>query len=455
MKIELTFNYNLELSDCKLDTLVFVFKKMIPSLLSAFIAAVLQQFVNQLIGKMLVNRSSDSKQSFPCSKCGAQNLIWKTRASKTVQAKLKTSIASITIPQMQVQCKNCGSKEYIVRRLLGLQPYARLSAHTEHQLALCGSLTSFRVCEVFARVFGAQISRSTIWRCVQKVGAALSFAVSPDECAEAQADGTGIPVRGAGKRGKELKVLIQKNTRKTAMKTGSAWRLAGLDLGDYNGSWEKLFHPSLKAIQSFKSFFLISDGDDGILKGLGNVTVFLQRCLWHIPHQLKHCLWQDKISRKGKVWKTIMGKIHQITALRSLLEEDEIEALIETKKGKMQELLDYCRQQGCKRSTSYLMNIGSNMFTMLQNRLNGKSNSHAERVMRNVNLRINYGKWSIKGALNAMKVRLAFYYNGYDPSKNDFDMKDFVAESCLFAKEKIPEKQDENDNLKKSQRKVS
>ncbi len=34
--------------------------------------------------------------------------------------------------------------------------------------------------------------------------------------------------------------------------------------------------------------------------------------------------------------------------------------------------------------------------------------------MRTVNLMINIGKWSTSEALNALKVRLAYYYNGFD-----------------------------------------
>lgn len=55
------------------------------------------------------------------------------------------------------------------------------------------------------------------------------------------------------------------------------------------------------------------------------------------------------------------------------------------------------------------------MFTALENRLNGRTSSLAERVMKNVNMRINVGKWTPPGALNAMKVRLAYYYNDWQP----------------------------------------
>ena len=37
-----------------------------------------------------------------------------------------------------------------------------------------------------------------------------------------------------------------------------------------------------------------------------------------------------------------------------------------------------------------------------------------QRVMRTVNMRVSVSKWSIAGALNVTKVRLAYYYNGFD-----------------------------------------
>ena len=423
MKIELSFNYTLELHDCKLDSLISAFKQMIPPLLSSFIASVLRQFADHLLGDVAVECSAEGKQFFRCPKCGEHYFKWKTRESRSVFAQLTTCLCTVSIPQMQIQCKKCGCKKYIVRELLNLLPYAHLSEQTEHRLALFGALTSFRVSEVFARTLGASFRRSTIWRSVQKVGQKLSFAISPEELGEAQADGTGIPIKSIPKRGKELKVLIQKNTAKTAKKTGSRWRLAGLDLGSFNGSWEKLMHPSLEAIRTFKSFLLTTDGDDSIRKGLGNLTILFQRCLWHIPHQLKHCLWADGIARTSGLWKTIMGKAYHLVALRSHLEEDEIDAFVLTKKKDLNDLLDYCRARGCLKSVSYLENAAPDLFTALQNRLHGKATSQVERVMRTVNLRINFGKWSINGALNAMKIRLAFYYNGYDPSRNKLKPK--------------------------------
>ena len=54
------------------------------------------------------------------------------------------------------------------------------------------------------------------------------------------------------------------------------------------------------------------------------------------------------------------------------------------------------------------------MFKGIENKLQGKTTSLVEWVMRIVNFRINVGKWSEKDALNVNKIRLGYYYNGYD-----------------------------------------
>ena len=72
--------------------------------------------------------------------------------------------------------------------------------------------------------------------------------------------------------------------------------------------------------------------------------------------------------------------------------------------------------QGC---ASYLINAKPDMFSAIEKRLNGKASSLVERVMRTVNLRVNVGKWTPSGALNAMNLRLAHYYNGWLPGEPD------------------------------------
>ncbi|MDT8318646.1 MAG: hypothetical protein RQ824_11760, partial [bacterium] len=74
----------------------------------------------------------------------------------------------------------------------------------------------------------------------------------------------------------------------------------------------------------------------------------------------------------------------------------------------------FCRECEYTRTASYLENARPDMFTAIEKRLHGKTTSKVERVMRTVNMRVNVSKWSDAGALNVTKVRLAYYYNGFD-----------------------------------------
>jgi len=67
---------------------------------------------------------------------------------------------------------------------------------------------------------------------------------------------------------------------------GGKIRVAGIDIGSYNGNWDRLFSKSLEAFKRFTTFLLVTDGDTSILDGLkGKVKVLYQRCLWHIPYR--------------------------------------------------------------------------------------------------------------------------------------------------------------------------
>jgi len=400
MNIKYNFEYSLEFEKCNIDFLIAVFKQLLPSLLRSFILATLEQFAEHFM--------SQKEKPFEC-KCGNNNkFIWKTKDAKTTN--IITVFGNLILPQMQVQCKTCGKKMFITRELLGIEKYQSMSIVTQKMLALVGALTTFRVSEKITGMFGVVFNRMKIWRCVQKIGKGITFDLDPKELPVGEADGTGIPIRGIKKRGQELKVFIQKKKR-------GGVRIAGLSIGKYDAGWDELFAPLRDTIMSFKNFLLVTDGDSSIFKGMKCVNVILQRCLWHIPHQLKHCLWSDKVKRKSDEWLEIMGKIYDIVSIRQHLEEDEIDAVLLEKRTRLDGLISFCEQRGRIGCTSYLINARPDMFTAIEKRLNGRASSLVERVMKTVNMRVNVGKWTPSGALNAMKLRLAHYYNDWIPGE--------------------------------------
>ena len=402
MKIEYRMNYSMEVEKCNIDYLTAAFKQLLLMVFTDFVKTVLEQFAEDFM-KM-------EKKPFHCSCGNDKNFIWKTKDAKPM--KITTIFAELILPQMQIQCKACRKKMFISRLLLGIGKYQKMSLVTQRILAFIGCLTTFRVSEKILGMFGVAINRMKVWRCVQNVGKAISFDLDLKQLPLGEADGTGIPIVGIKKRGQELKVFIQK-------KIGGGVRIAGLAIGKYDSGWDNLFAPLRGQIMSFKRFLLVTDGDTSIFKGVKCLNVILQRCLWHIPHQLKHCLWSDGVKRKSADWLEIMGKIYDISSIRPYMEKDEIGAVLKEKRTRMDRLISFCAIRGYKDCASYLLNARPDMFSAIENRLNGKSSSLVERVMRTVNMRVNVGKWSPSGALNAMNLRLAHYYNGWEPYESE------------------------------------
>jgi len=161
---------------------------------------------------------------------------------------------------------------------------------------------------------------------------------------------------------------------------------------------------------------LVTDGDTSILDALKDkVKIIVQRCLWHIPHQAKYVLWQDGVKHKSAEWLHVVSELMEICAIRPFVDcQKTIEKMIESKRKRLEEVIEYCQEKGYTHSVSYLENAQPDMFTAVEKRLNGKTTSKVERVMRTVNMRANVSKWSAAGALNVTKIRLAYYYNGFD-----------------------------------------
>lgn len=376
--------------------------------ISIILKTIIQQFYQKIIIEFANHYMEDNAKPFSCSKCGNNHRFnWKTHHGKSTF--LLSVFGWLNLLQLQIQCKDCGHKMYITRKLLGIEARKRIPIDTIRRLGLVGALTTFRVAKKIVSLFGVRLDKMTIWKSVQKLSKEINFELEPDECATGEADGTGIPIRGIKKRGKEMKVFVQ-------LKKKGGVRVAGLDIGNYDSNWDKLFKPLIPSLKTFKKFLLITDGDTNILKGLkGKVDVLFQRCLWHIPHQFKWYLWKDGVKRKSEKWISALSQLLYISNTKSLQHDKEcIDNIISMKKEHLTKLICFCQENGWKNCTSYLENAKPDMFTALSKRLDGKTTSHVERVMKNINMRVNVGKWSPQGALNAVKIRLAYYYNDFD-----------------------------------------
>ena len=202
-------------------------------------------------------------------------------------------------------------------------------------------------------------------------------------------------------------------------------RIAGIAIGKYESGWDKVFKPLQSSFEKMGEFHMIMDGDSAILKDFAaEIDFTVQRCLWHIPHQIKYYLWKDKVKHKSEFWKNIMTRTLLLTSLpaEAIEDDDLIEDLLKEKLMMYESLLAKLEKESCKHCITHLKNAWDDMFTSLTKKLNGKATSLIERLMRTVNLRINLGKWKESGALNLLKVRLAYYYNKEElnPKKKEY-----------------------------------
>ena len=140
-----------------------------------------------------------------------------------------------------------------------MKSYSRMSELTKKAFALLGSLSSYRVSEKILSLFGIGLNKMTIWRCVQDVGDDIRMENSGEivDNSVFEADGTGIPIRGIKKRGKELKVILQHGINKGI----EFVKIVGVNLSDYHSSkgWDEIFAPIIPLLEEIKNCMLITD----------------------------------------------------------------------------------------------------------------------------------------------------------------------------------------------------
>jgi len=137
------------LKDSRISTILAAFAALLPQLLMDFFQKVLVGFGEYAMAL--------KKKPFAC-KCGNDaDFIWKTRHGK--KTKIHGFYRWLELQQLQVQCKHCGSKMYITRKLLGMEPMKRIAPEIYRKLGLLGSLTTFRVAEKIGDMCDTTICR--------------------------------------------------------------------------------------------------------------------------------------------------------------------------------------------------------------------------------------------------------------------------------------------------------
>lgn len=397
MIVGFKFVINIDLETSRLEDIIKAFTGIIPDLFQSFTRQVLNTFAEEYHEKGKIARM------LGCSR------VTKKTFSGNEKTGVSTPFGMIYLPQLQVINQDKGTRIYITRRMLGIERRKRIPLITEKYFGLMGALAPLRVVNKFLSLFsGTTVSLMAIVRSMRATAETIEFGIDSKQTNEFEADGTGIPVKNAEKRGKELEILAQRT------ETGRI-RIAGMVISGYKRGWERLFAPLKESLKTFGNIVLVTDGDTSPMKALEGIKVIIQRCLFHIAHEAKYTLWQDKVKRKSKKWKYVLAKVLDITNVRRVKENPGVAAnIIKWKRNQLTRLIHYCDKNKFVHTASYLRSAKDDIFSGIERRITGGTTSLIERVMRTVNQRINVSKWSDKSALAVAKLRGAYYYNGWN-----------------------------------------
>lgn len=330
------------------------------------------------------------------------------KSSKNL-TKFKTLFGDIWVPQIQVRAVGFDGIERqmsITRILLGVSAKYQIPDFMKELMGWIGSVSTYRVSlNIIGALTNFECSLMSVWRSVQYYAKTIPLKLHKNGTNEFESDATGVSTVGSGKRGSELKKVFQK-------KEDGKLHLVGIAIGKYKdvSNWRSALTEPLKAgIEKFKKVVLASDGDKSITetaKSIDPLKVKIQKDHWHVFHQLKYYLWQDKAPKATK--NNIIGLVYKITKLLTGFTSQKRLEILEV-------VINTLRANGYIHTATYLQSSMDGFYTYETEGNKNVFTTKTERSMRTTNQRINVGVWSDGGSLNVAKIRLAYYYNGISP----------------------------------------
>lgn len=306
------------------------------------------------------------------------------------------------------------------RKLLSVSPFCQIPDFMRQMLGSLGGLMSFRNVEKSMQVFGIfKVSLASIWRSLQWSAKYLVINLKEENSAGneeksiiLESDGTGVSTLKSGKRGSEIKVLMQR-------KENGHLHFLGVKVGKYSNKsdWEDLFNGFKMKLSTLKNtvknYILVADGDSTVIDIFNdlllNGTTSFQRCLWHIPHQIKYMLWKDKADTEQK--KHILNLTYSAFLLRKTVSAEEFKTYISMKLKRIEELIKKCKELGFDTCATFLENAKKNAFVLGKSTTDNRNTSLTERAMRTIKQRTRYAVWGESGSENVIKIRLNHFYN--------------------------------------------
>lgn len=310
-----------------------------------------------------------------CPACNGRHLIrkgWRPRIVVTSRGRLPFKV-------MQVRCKCCERTFRPLNKALGLANSRRILDELINKAVFLGTQVSFaRSARMLKHLTGGTISAEGIRRALAQQASQVVLP-KPVSGQTVLVDATKVKA-GSKERGEPVYLAITaepgpvKHRRPTCRK-----QLVHLHVGNAK--------PLKRQLKAMGATHVVHDGGEG----LAGCVEHIQRCRWHLGHQLKHYLWMD-------------GVPHDF---RGAFKDTTSNILSDREKGPQR----YNRWQtnlkslGLINAAGHLQNAAEEAFTYLKEPFAYIDTSPLEREMRELNRRADVGaRWTPKGLENVLKV---------------------------------------------------
>ena len=306
--------------------------------------------------------------------------------------KLKTSEGTINFNLHQVTCKSCSKTFSPFPQLLGLKPRVRISVEFEEKIVKLALENSYDKTSNYINEFtGSTISHTACRNIMLRVSDSISIEHEETEFDTILIDGTKVK-SGFKERGSDIHLAIApiKKIDKSGRKYNEK-RIVAFSMGkSHNGFKKQLSKYSCKNV--------IADGESAYSNIMKDIFADAthRRCIWHIPRQLFHLLYMNKVPVKDRevFLQALIGILKTKNFYKALSEYFHF--------------IQMFKKLGFHDIVSFLENAMSGVFhdeKDWNNRKKHTSNSLIEREMREINRRTDIGcRWSDEGVYKIIKL---------------------------------------------------
>lgn len=382
-----------------------------------------------LIDHMVVE-SKRSETGPDC--CEEPSLIRNGKRSK----KLYTGLGNFGFEWSSLRCSNCGKSHNPLKDFFGLDKYQKLTSEFEKVCMETVAKESFRKSRDTIQMHrSTSFDHRTLHRWFLQTDSD-EIKVTRSDLNVLLGDGTGYKKFISQKKLNQKNKLLEKTGQKPieVSKRGEVKILMGINddnkivpLGAWTSeSWKTIGNLVYRANNQNKKIaakkvanVLVADGEIGLNNGLKKLTHHQQRCLWHIPHELKPLMkYHDKADHEDIEYS--LNQVHsifQIDIPEKDFESVEMKELVELNQKikdcemQMKLLSEYLNHKGYEKASTYVANARSNLFTYLRywmktGVVTPKVTSKLERLMREINRRIKKFafNWSEKGCAKITRI---------------------------------------------------